>query len=147
MTTDVVAEAIADIERRLALIDDVANKNLYLYKQEELLDFSKKVRTPCVGVVYVGMTLNTEGTRRERAHDLVCDLFMVGGELCGSQIAGIKSTSTELLAEMRDAMRPVVSETDKKWMFVNELPIGLKYADGTDLLCYVQRWSTIVLIS
>jgi len=143
---DVVTDAIDDLTLKLQDVNSVKKKVIYLYDQDDLLDQQKKLGFPAVGIVYVGMRGNTDSSKTGLAVTLVCDIYLIGGEQCIDKKADLKSGNTKILDEMRSYIAcSKLTRTGalRKWKFVAESPTDLH----PDYLGYVQRWSTVVLLT
>ncbi len=144
--TDIVQECIDDLTVRMNTVSAVQQKIIYLYTQDELLGAKKKLGFPAVGIVYVGMRGKEDSSKTGLAAVITCDIYLVGGDQCDAFVAGsIKHTTTSLLNDIRDAIKADCDPAPggRKWKFVFELP-----ADFSEtLLAYVQRWSTVVLLT
>jgi len=142
---DVVTESVDNLKALIATVEAITQKLVYLYDQDELLDERKKIGYPAVGVVYSGMRAKSDSTLTGLAVDITLDVYLIGGELCGSKIGATdeKISTTSLLADIRDAIRCNIAPGQRKWKFVFELPSAF----DQEVLGYVQRWSTTLILT
>lgn len=143
MSTDIVTEAVEHLESKVKEVKAVKNKTVYAYSQEVLLDYERKVNTPCVGVLYIRTRRADIGTRRERAYQVFCDVVLLGGDACDSNITSGKQTATQILADIKDEIMANKVEGDLNWVFETEEPIHVATGPEQELFGYVQQWSVI----
>lgn len=146
MSIDIVSEAILDLTSKLNDVSSVKKKVVYIYDQDDLLDKQKKLGFPAVGIVYVGLKGNEDSSKTGLAVTLVCDIYLIGGEQCVDKRADLKSGNTTILGEMRRSIacsKLLTNGALRKWKFVAESPVDIH----PEYLGYVQRWSTVVLLT
>jgi hypothetical protein len=142
--TDVVSVYLADLIAKVKRVSAIKAKTVALYDQYELLDYTQKVLPPCCGVVYVGMTtVQPDSHRRGRAVELICDVVVIGGDVCGENSPELPRVTT-ILDNIRDTVKGTVGQYEKVWRFVSEYPFMMKNENNQGLLGYSQRWSAIV---
>lgn len=143
---DVVTDAVDDLKARLATVTVIKKKVVYLYDQDDLLSSKDKIGFPAAGVVYVGLKGNSDSSKTGLAAELVCDIYLIGGEQCISKVGDLKITTTQLLDDMRNTIKCGVLDrpgAQRKWQFVMEAPTSF----SEEVVAYVQRWKTVVLLT
>lgn len=141
--TDLVTDAILDLVNKITRVPEVRNRAVYLYSQDELFDLKTSVKTPCVGVFYIGLTANNPTGRTGRSANLNCDVVVLGGDVCESRNSSMKSKTTKLLDDIRNMILQTVGATEKVWQFQSEIPFEFT-REGKSELGYLQRWATTV---
>lgn len=142
----IVTDAVVQLKSVLETLPQIQRKVVYLYDQEDLMNFTKKLGLPAVGVVYIGMKGNEDSSKTGLAAELVCDIYVIGAETCQGPLCEAKHNHTKLLDDIRSVIRctPLNSSGAKrKWKFISEQPA--LFEEG--VMAYVQRWSTIVLLT
>lgn len=117
-------------------------KVFYVYSEENLLEQTKLIKYPAVGVMYEGIIAGEgDGTRQGMQASLTVALALV----MDSNVAGMdrKNEAARLLDLMRRALRTQTSPTGHKWQFVSEVPMG----QVGGVLVYIQRWSAVVMLT
>jgi len=150
--TDIVTETVEDLVSRIATVPSVKNKLVYMYDQDDLLNWEQALSYPMVGVVYVGMRGKDDSSKTGLASELICDVYVMGDTQCNDKSAvtiggvsskDVKVKTTELLDSIRGAIKCNTAPGGRKWKFVHEFPAPFREND----LAYVQRWSTVVLLT
>lgn len=142
-STDFVTEAVESLEAKVKEVSAVRNRTLYVYSQAQLLDYEAKVNTPCTGVVYVRTNKLDSGNRREQAWAVYCNVVVLGGQACTTNITQQKQTTTQILAEIRDKILLNKADDDLNWIFEREEPIRVAAGGNPKLFGYFQQWSVI----
>jgi hypothetical protein len=145
---DPVTDAVADLETKMNTVNAIRNRAVYVYDQDDLLNAEKKLKTPCAGVLYVGMAVNEQDTRREKATLLTCQIAFIGGEFCELPNSQVKEKTTKILDDIRRAViAPPTAEAQLVWRFESEAPFEISRSAGDKLLGYVQVWTTPIIIN
>jgi hypothetical protein len=153
---DLVTNAIADLTTRMARVSAIKNRAVYVYDQEDLLSAEASLKTPCAGVLYVGMAVKDNATRKEKAILLTAQIAFIGGEFCELPNSQVKEKTTKILDDIRrEVIAPAVAATDLIWRFESEAPFEINRSinsrDGRELgaklLGYVQVWTTPIDIT
>jgi hypothetical protein len=145
---DPVSDAIADLQSKMATVSAIRNRAIYVYDQEDLLNTEKQIKTPCAGVLYVGMAINEEDTRREKAVLLTAQVAFIGGDFCELPNSQVKEKTTKILDDIRRAViAPPTSATQLVWRFESEAPFEINRQGGDKLIGYVQSWTTPIIIN
>lgn len=142
---DVVTDAVESLRDVLQTITAVRNKNIHLYEQDQLLNFEAKLGLPAVGVLYIGLRGKSDTAKTGRASNLVCDILLLGGELCEDKTGNENLTVLGILDSIRKAVLLSTLErlgAHRKWEFIYELPV-----DFQEHIAYVQRWQTTVVLN
>ena len=148
--TDVVEAVIQDITAKVRNTRVVRQKTVSVYGQEDLLNAKIKLSYPCAGVLYLGMQSNGSKSGAGVSVDITCEVYLIGGTICESQAEQQKSKVLSALAEIRSAILDQTAQVTgarRAWSFKKEVPVALKDAEGVELLAYVQRWSTVALLT
>lgn len=143
----IAVDCISDIIGRLKGIGEFGasgkEKIFTVYSEEDLLDKSKMLVFPCVGVMYEGIRANSlDPSRQGMAADFSAALVL----LLESKSIGNISTQNEaarLLDVMRESVRLSNSPSKHKWRFVSEMPGGTM----GNASIYIQRWMTPVILT
>lgn len=142
---DVVTQVVNDLSNLIREVPAVKQKVVYMYEQDELLNAKSQLGFPAVGVVYVGLRGKDDSSRTGLAAEIVCDIYLIGGEACTSKLIGAdeKPTTTSLLDNIRNEIKCNTAPGQRKWKFVFEQPVQF----DADVLAYVQRWTTTVVLT
>ena len=145
---DPVSDAIDDLQSKMETVSAIRNRAIYVYDQEDLLNTEKQIKTPCAGVLYVGMAINEEDTRREKAVLLTAQVAFIGGDFCELPNSQVKEKTTKILDDIRRAViAPPTSATQLVWRFESEAPFEINRQGGDKLIGYVQSWTTPIIIN
>jgi len=139
----IALECTTDISQKLEAVAAIATKVFSIYSEDDLLDKSRMLKYPAVGVLYEGITASFEDPSRQGlATELRVALVLV---IDGKSIGNLdkKNEAAQVLDTMRDALKMKTSPSGHKWRFVSEIPVGLV----ENVLIYVQRWATFVPIT
>lgn len=140
---DIATKCIDDVEARLKTLTSMQNKVFHVYSEDELLDETKGLVFPCLGVVYDGMRAGPEtgSTSKQGISGVltVTILMFFRSDVHATQDP--KDTAAALLDQCRALFRANPrSPSGHYWQFNLESPVGGKKG----VLTYVQRWSTPV---
>jgi len=144
---DLVTDSVNDLIAKIEQVAAVRARVVYMYEENDIYDAKKKLNYPCLGVIYAGLTLNEAGTRRERSHNLLCTILLLGADLCVHDASTKMPDATALLDDIRTAVRTTTGVDEMKWRFESETPIDLSTDDNPAQLGYVQRWSRNVILT
>jgi len=116
-----------------------------VYSEEDLMDKTKYVRFPAVGIMYEGLRDgNRDSTKQGYAADCTIAVVLL---MDGKSVGGLdqKNEAARILDAMRHAFKDNFqkSPSGHKWRFVSEMSAG----QISNLLVYVQRWSCPVLLT
>lgn len=138
----IAERCLLDLERILAAVPVLSKRVFQVYSEEELLEKTKGLSYPCVGVVYDGMRASGENKdtgKQGVSAELVCTIMLFfRQESLAKQDAKLVAVTT--LDGVRDAIRGVRSPSGHFWKFQLEASVGGK----NGVLTYLQRWSTPV---
>ena len=155
---DIISDLIADLTTKVQTVNGLSTQVIYVFETDELSEESNKIGVPSIGIMYNSMRgklpQRDQGTIGLIA-TVTMDIMIIGGQQCVERISretGIKTTTTALLADIRDAIKEtkpqigtgnsagVRPQTQRPWAFVLEQPVIL---DDTSV-SYLQRWQTEV---
>lgn len=136
----IAISCIEDLETRVKTLTEFkgTKKIFSVYSENDLLDKSKLLKLPAVGIMYEGITGNSgDPTRQGIMADIGCSVLLI---LDGKSIGNIntQNKSAQYLDEIRDCILTANSPTKHKWRFVSEIPAGVV----GNVMVYVQRWAT-----
>lgn len=134
----IAALCIDDITTKLSTV--VADKIFTVYSEKDLLDKTKMIKFPAVGIMYEGiMSGAPDPSRQGMGGELKVALTLL---LDGKSIGNLdrKNDAATLLDAMRAAIRLTRSPSHHPWKFDSEVPAG----QVGGLLVYIQRWTTVV---
>lgn len=145
---DPVTDAVADLRAKMTTVNAIKNRAIYVYDQDDLLNTEKQLKTPCAGVLYVGMAVNEQDTRREKSVLLTAQIAFIGGEFCDLPNSQVKEKTTKILDDIRRAVIAAPTKsTELVWRFESEAPFEISRDAGDKLIGYVQSWTTPILIN
>lgn len=127
-----------DITDKLKSTKEFGKKIFSVYSEEDLMDRSKALSYPSVGVMYEGLIPNpgSDPSRQGLMADLkVSVILLIDGKGSGLDR---KNKAAEHLDEIRSVILTTKSPTGHKWRFVSETPVGAI----SGVLVYQQRWAT-----
>lgn len=144
MNDDFAQRCVADVKLALQSIAELTGKIVSVYSEEELMDASKGIAFPCIGVVYEGMRSSPEpgSAKTGMAAELIVSLIMVER----AAAAGESYTKNAALATLDDTRKALIgrqSPTGHKWRFIMEAPASEK--KGT--IIWLQRWATPAMLT
>jgi hypothetical protein len=133
---------MTDLESKVQLIAEFRGKTFGVFSEDELVERTKGIGYPCIGVIYNGIYTQPEIGSTQKiggSGELVFSMIVVFRQ---STIAVIDPK--EQIVEKLDAIRSKIigtkSPTGHFWKFQMEIPVVGK----AGLLAYVQRWATPV---
>jgi hypothetical protein len=134
----IATNCIEDLEVKLRSTKEFGGKIFHVYSEDDLLDQSKLMSLPAVGVMYQGIIVEPgqDRSRQGLLGTLRVSLILV----IDSNTVGLdrKDEAAELMDTIRCAILTTTSPTGHKWQFQSEIPLGKM---GNTLL-YQQRWGT-----
>lgn len=143
----IATDCINDISTRIKALGEFGatgkEKVFSVYSEDDLLDKSKMLKFPCIGVMYEGIRANSlDGSRQGMAADCGIALVLL---LESKSIGGInrENEAARLLDSMRESVRLSRAPSQHKWRFVSEMPAGVVGAATV----YVQRWTCPVILT
>lgn len=129
-----------DLAAKIAAVPLIKGKVFTVYSEEELVEKTKGLAYPCVGVVYDGMRATAEPgptSKQGLSVDLTVSL-MVFFRPDTRAVKDPKLTMVELMDTLRDLIITTRSPSGHLWRFQVEVPVQGK----SGILAYIQRWST-----
>ncbi|TXH43944.1 MAG: hypothetical protein E6Q97_33445 [Desulfurellales bacterium] len=141
--SDVITACVADLTTKVKDIGEFGSsgkeKVFSIYSEDDLLDKSKLIKFPAVGVMYEGLRSvpGADPSRQGLGAEIGVALVLL---METKSVAGINSQNeaVRLLGLMRSAIKVTVAPTQHKWRFISEVPGGVL----GNAVVYVQRWST-----
>lgn len=127
-----------DLKSKVEGLDEFGGKIFSIYDEGDLMDKSKFMSLPAVGLLYQGI-FSSSGQDLSRQGLMgslqVAIILIIDGK---SASLDRKDTAATLLDAIRSAILTTKSPTGHKWQFVSESPLGLI----SSVLVYQQRWQT-----
>jgi hypothetical protein len=155
---DIVTDLIADLTTKVQSVSGLSTQVIYIFESEELAQESNKIGVPSIGILYNNMRGKLPARNQGQLGliaTVTMDILILGGQQCVERISretGIKTTTTALLASIRDAIKEtkpaavttnnsgVRPQTQRTWAFVLEQPVMMDDVN----VSYLQRWQTEV---
>lgn len=149
MSSLIAEKCVDDVIEKLKATEEFGaagkEKIFTVYSEGDLFDKTKIVKMPAVGIMYEGISANGNDPSRQ---GLSCDIsvalvLIIDGKSVGN--LDQKNEAARILDVIRENFKTNnrVSPTGHKWRFASEKPIG----DVGNLLVYVQRWQSAVMIA
>lgn len=142
--TNKVTPCLLDLEAKVLLADEkLAGKVFRVYSEADLLNKSKMLTLPAIGIIYEG-TRNVADFQVSKTPSKSCELVASIVMICNPDtlVGTTKYAAAELLDAIREQIRPTRSPTGHFWTFVVEAPA----AEKDNRVMWIQRWSTPVQI-
>lgn len=141
--SDIVTLCVEDLAKKVKDIGEFGSvgkeKVFSVYSEDDLLDKSKLLKFPAVGMMYEGLRSvpGADPSRQGLGAEIGMALVLL---METKSVGGINSQNeaVRLLGLMRRAIKVTVSPTNHKWRFISEVPGGVL----GNAVVYVQRWST-----
>lgn len=136
---------VADVESVLQSIAKLKHKVMEVYSDDELLDSTKPLMYPAVGVTYEGMVSRHErpGTgqygslQQGISAELIISILLLDQYSTATMGSNIKKKAPAVLDDIRDLMVGRTAPTGHRWRFVAEASAVPK--KGT--VIWAQRWA------
>lgn len=145
MGSAIAIKCIDDLESRANLIPSLKGRVFHIYSEEELLERTKGLSFPCVGIVYDGMMAVPEpgsSAKTGSSAELVATVMIFFRQDTKAK-TDPKDTTVALLDQIRGKILATRSPTGHYWRFKLEAAVEGKQG----LLAYVQRWATPVQLT
>lgn len=139
---DLAAKCVTDIETKIGTLAAVKGKVFHVYGEDDLMDHTKGVVFPCVGVVYNGIRATPEDGATGKqgiSGELVVTIMLLLRDNV-SATSNPKEGALRMLDDVRELVMGTKSPSGHKWRFQLESPVAGKKG----VLAYVQRWATPV---
>lgn len=141
MSTDAIAiNCIEDISAKVEQVTGLKGRVFHVYSEEELIERTKGVSFPCVGVVYDGMRALPESGSTHKiggSAELVVSVMIFFRQDTKSK-ADPKETTVNYLDRIRSQLIRTKAPTGHYWKFQVEAAVEGK----NGVLAYLQRWAT-----
>lgn len=134
-------QTLDDITAKLKTVKIIKDSTVQFYEQEDLLNATKRLSTPCVGIVYLGMRPQDPSKVAGLSVYLTCNVYLIGAERISKGMNYDQARPTlEILNDMRFA---IVGDCKlapglRKWEFVSEVPVEFT----KNMLAYQQTFRT-----
>jgi hypothetical protein len=138
-TNGIATNCIEDIKSKIILVSQFpAEKMFDVYSEDDLLDKSKLIKTPYVGVMYEGSKpVGGDASRQGMAAETYVAVVL---GVAPKSIGGVNSRNeaTMYLDAIRNQIKTTRSPTQHKWRWAGESFAGVV---GNQNI-YIQRWAT-----
>lgn len=134
----IAVKCTEDLEEKVRGLRTFGRKIFAVYSEEDLLDKSKLLQLPAVGLMYGGIV--AEGNQDRSRQGLMGTLHLSVVLIIDANTVSLdrKDEAANYLDTIRSAILTTCSPTGHKWRFVSETPLG----KVGGVLVYAQRWST-----
>ena len=135
-------DCMDDLEAKVQLIAEFRNKTFSVYSEEELIEKTKGIGYPCIGVIYNGITSQVEVGSTQKvggSGEIIISLLVMIRQNTIAK-ADPKEQIIGKLDQIRSKIMGTKSPTGHFWKFQMEIPVVGK----SGLLAYLQRWATPV---
>lgn len=143
--TAIAIKCIEDLEARVEQIPALKGRVFHVYSEEELVERTKGLSFPCVGIVYDGMMAIPEPKPTAKiggSAELVATVMIFFRQDTKAK-NDPKDQTVALLDQIRGKILATRSPTQHLWRFKLEAAVEGKQG----LLTYVQRWATPVQLT
>jgi hypothetical protein len=143
---DIATKCVADLKSHLGQLI-AAGKVFHVYSEEELMDKTKGITFPAVGIVYEGMRAVPEDSDKKSVKmgvsaELVAAVMLIQRPDSISA-ADTKTPTMNLLDDIRQEIMGSKSPSGHWWKFVVEASANEK----NGVVIWLQRWSTPVQLT
>lgn len=140
---DIATKCVADLKGHLAQLI-AAGKVFHVYSEEELMDKTKGITFPAVGIVYEGMRAVSEDSDKKSVKmgvsaELIAAVMLIQRP-DNISAADTKTPTMNLLDDIRQEIMGSKSPSGHWWKFVVEASANEK----NGVVIWLQRWSTPV---
>ena len=143
--TAVATNCTMDLVAKVAEVAELEKRVFYVASEEEVVERTKGMTYPCVGVVYHGIVATEEmgasGKSGDSANLMVS--LMLFFRQSTTAVNDPKDAGVELLDEIRQLILRTRSPTGHFWKLQLEVPVEGRRG----VLLYLQRWSTPVQLT
>jgi hypothetical protein len=143
--TGIAISCTEDIANKIANDPLIKGRIFTIYSEEELIERTKAISFPCVGVVYDGITAVGEAgtTGKQGLSTELTVSLMVFFRQNTRATNDPKLTMVDLMDRLRELIIATRSPSGHLWKFKVEVPVQGK----NGILAYIQRWSTPVQLT
>lgn len=141
---DLVVKCIRDLMTKVAKVPAVTKAIYHINAEEDVVEITKGMQFPCVGVIYEGMRAVTDNPQKMGVSaEIVCALMVF--DRAGPSFAAkdMVATSLILMDDIRNTIKLTKSPTGHFWGFQMEASMG----SHKGILAYIQRWTTAAILS
>lgn len=143
--TAIAINCIEDLGARVESIPSLEGRVFHIYSEAEIIERTKGMAFPCVGIVYDGLMAAPEvgaTSRMGNSAELVASIMIFFRQDTRAKVDP-KDTMVATLDEIRSKIMESRSPTGHFWKFQVEASVEGKQG----LLTYVQRWATPVQLT
>lgn len=141
----IAVSCIEDIEAKIRAVPAIGNRVFHVASEDEIVERTKGMSYPCVGVIYSGMTaINESGATAKlgQSAELVVSILLFFRQDSRATNDPKESTVAVLDAIRRNIMA-TRSPSGHHWRFKVEAAVE----GGKGLMTFLQRWSTPVQLT
>ena len=139
---DITQKCVDDIVAKIKLVPSVQKQTFVVYSEDDMLDQTKGIHRPCIGVMYEGVHSVPDAPNQ----GMTCDLTVAIAVVEESKAIGNldrKKAIIALLKDIRAKIRMSKAPSQHTWRFVAEapaIPMG-------NAVIYIQRWVVRVILT
>lgn len=145
----IIETLMDDLKAELQLIADVSDSIQAVYDHYDLTDAKMTLSYPCLGILYIGMFPNPDGTKTGSSVKVAFELLLIGGERAADYHSDgdVQLKTLQTLDDIRLKFFDKRSSRSHKWEFAGEFPREIPQVgdDEEPVLAYAQRWQTTVI--
>lgn len=141
----IAVSCIEDLEAKIRLVPAIGGRVFHVASEDEIVERTKGMAYPCVGVIYTGMTASGEqgsSAKMGQSVELVASILLFFRQDSRATSDPKESTIAVLDAIRRNIMT-TKSPSGHYWRFKMEVPVE----GGKGVMTYLQRWSTPVQLT
>lgn len=133
-----------DVEAKLQTVSSLNKDAIFnVYTDAQFLELAKNHNFPAVGVWYEGLAPLPDSSGRGLSSTLGMSIFVLGQSTTYDSILEDKHDITQILDDIRGAIRHTQSPSGHPWRFVSEAP----YPISEDIFVYIQRWASTTILT
>lgn len=141
----IAVSCIEAIEERIRAVPAIGNRVFHVSSEDEIVEKTKGMAYPCVGVIYSGMTAVTESgssARMGQSAELVVSILLFFRQDTRAT-NDPKESTVAVLDLIRKQIMATKSPSGHFWRFKVEAAVE----GGKGVMTYLQRWSTPVQLT
>lgn len=141
---DIATQCMEDLVQKLNTVDELKNKVVSVYTEDDMMDAASQLKMPCVGIIYEGMRSVPDmdkGNKGLSVELVFAVMLMITGKTIGAP--NLKSTAASYLDHFRNAIKDTRSPAGPWWKFMVEAAVEQRKG----AYVYMQRWSTTAQIT
>lgn len=140
--TAIAISCIEDIEKKIKSVAAVGNRVFHVASEAEIVEKTKGLAYPCVGVIYTGMTAISETgstSKLGQSAELVVTVLLFFKK-DSRATNDPKESTVAVLDSIRKNIMATKSPSGHYWRFKVEAAVD----GGESLMTFMQRWATPV---